>query len=145
MRVTLETCGGTGAFGERLVLDATVPVTVTAPTFVDAADPALTSPGQSLVVFQPPLGNGATWPPLGLATVDYVPSTDPTPVPLAPGEAIPVFTTSGPATILVLPAGATGTVRLHWSDPAVCAATAGTDLSGPDGAVLSLPLAVVAC
>lgn len=143
VRVVVETCGGQGAFGERVAVEGTV--TVTPPMFVDATDPSIVAAGQSLVVFQPPLVAGGVWPALEGATVDYVPTTDPTPVPLRRGEAIPVFTTSGPATILILPADATGTVHLRWKDPAVCSSTAGTELSAADGGVLALPLVIVPC
>ena len=146
VRVTVETCGGQGAYAERVAVDAQVPITVVAPTYVDPDDPEQTSRGQSVVVFTPPRPGGAPWPPLATAAVELVPSTDPTrPVLLRDAGGPEVFTTSGPATVLVVPEGAMGAIRVRWTDPASCATTTSGDLAGEDGSVLSLPLAVAVC
>ena len=146
VRVTLETCGAQGAYGERVALDADVPITVTAPTFVDADDPTLVARGQSVVVFQPPRADGVAWPALEGAQAQLVPQTMPTtPLPLLMGPGPAVFTTSGPAMVLIVPEGATGAITLRWPEGPTCAATVAGDLIDPDGLVLSLPLTPTSC
>ena len=146
VRVTLETCGAQGAYGERVALDADVPITVTAPTFVDADDPTLVARGQSVVVFQPPRADGVAWPALEGAQAHLVPQTMPTtPVPLLIGPGPVVYTTSGPAMVLVVPEGATGAITLRWPEGPTCAATVTGDLVDPDGRVRSLPLTPTSC
>jgi hypothetical protein len=146
VRVTLETCGASGAYGERVALDADVPITVTAPTFVDADDPTLVARGQSVVVFQPPRADGVAWPALEAALAALVPQTVPTtPVPLVVGPGPIVYTTSGPAMVLVVPEGATGAITLRWPDGPSCASTVTGDLVDPEGRVPSLPLTPSSC
>ncbi|MHB1137474.1 MAG: hypothetical protein ACYC2O_00870 [Microthrixaceae bacterium] len=146
VQVTVETCGGQGAYGERVTLTTATPITVLAPDFVDADDPTLVVPGQSVVVFTPALPQDEPWPPLSSAVVELVTMIDPDhPVLLRDVTGPVVFTTSGPATVLVVPQGSAGTIRVRWSEPTRCATTASGDLAGPDGSVLSLPLASAPC
>ena len=146
VQVTVETCGGQGAHGERVSLTAEVPIQVLAPDFVDPDDPALVSRGRSVVVFTPPRADAEPWPALSGARLELVTTIDPAhPVVLRDLSGPVVYTTSGPATVLVVPEGAAGTIRARWSDPLRCATTASGDLEGEDGAVLALPLTTIAC
>lgn len=148
--VVVETCDGQGAYSERIELTATV--TVEAPLLVDPAAPTGAGvPGRAVVVFQPSTAQGITWAPLDRATAEYLPATAPgTPLlvgaPAGPTDPpVAIFTTSGPATVLVVPANASGVIRLRWSDPVVCASTTGPELLGNAGTALSLPLAIASC
>lgn len=130
VQVTLTTCDGRGPFAERVTLDA--PITVTDPRLGDApaaAVVATSSPGQP----EPP--------PLDSATAELVPQGTPE-EPFAIPAREPVLdqrTATGPATVLRLPTGAVGTVRLTWSGSA-CVATATVDLGSPSTAVPVLVL-----
>ena len=143
--VVLETCDGRGAYSERVEL--TAEIIVEPPVFLDPADPGATgTPGRPVVVFQPPVFGGVAWPLLERSIAEYVPADAPgTPIRLAGGSPVAIYTTSGPATVLVLPADAAGAIRLRWTDPGSCASTTGADLLGGNGGVRSLPLSGVAC
>lgn len=133
VRIVLTTCGGEGAYAERRTVETAV--TVDAAT-IDG------SPAVAVVAVAPRTADGLPVLPgldAALATLEPTDPSSPT-VDLAPRTPLLVqFGTSGPATVLRLPAGAIGTLRLRWpSSP--CESTSAVDLSGPlDGApVLAL-------
>jgi len=143
VRVVTETCGGVGSHSERVVTTGTV--TVTAPRIADPSLPGQTVPGQTVVVFQPPTA-GALWASLDRAIAEYLPEDEGTAaVALAAGDAVAVFTTSGPATVYVVPVGADGRIRLRWPEPTGCATTARSTFVDDSGAAIALPLTPGAC
>ena len=127
VQLTLTTCGGEGAYAERVTIEGTV--TVTAATVGDAA-------GRTVVAVAPRTASGLpVLPSLDSASAVLDPAD-----PAEPEVALPArepvlfqFGTAGPATVLRLPAGAVGTIRLRWAD-SPCTATVAVDLSGPGDA-----------
>ncbi len=133
VQMTLTTCGGEGAYAERIVVEGIVEVT----------EPVLgDGPGRAVVAVAPRSASGLpVLPPLDGAAAVLVPE-DPTADEVALDPRIPtlaLFSSSGPATVLRLPAGAVGSVRLTWPD-STCTASARVDLSDPAGPTPELAL-----
>jgi hypothetical protein len=124
VRITLTTCGGDGAYAERTTVEGTV--SVAAPT-LDGL------PATAVVVVAPRTANGLpVLPSLDDAEAVFEPS-DTTVAEQALGARTPPllqYATAGPATVLVLPGGAVGTVRLTWPASS-CASTTSVDLGAP--------------
>lgn len=135
VRVTVTTCGGDGAYSESV--STTTSITVGDATMQDG------SAGRAVVAVAPRTANGLpVLPALDAASALLVPAD-----PLDPEQtldprdpALAQFTSSGPATVLVVPATFDGTLRLTW-EGSTCVSTTTV---GPSGAsstpVLTAPL-----
>jgi hypothetical protein len=133
VEMTLTTCGGEGAFAERVTVSTTI---VVSDAVVDGA------PATAVVAVAPRTANGLpVLPSMDAAVARFDPSDPALPdLELDPRAPVLVqFGAAGPATVLRLPRGAEGTLRLTWPD-SPCSSTAEVALGGPtqDGQVLEL-------
>lgn len=113
VRVELRTCGGRGTHGESVVVEA--PIEVEVPRLDGADARAVVATVERSADGLPVLEA------LDVARARYDP-TDPASDPLDIGPRTPTllqYAGRWPATVLVLPAGATGTLELSWG-AAVC-------------------------
>lgn len=116
VQVLVSTCDGVGPYAERVPLSATIVVT----------EPAA-GLERVLVASTPRLGTPVT-PSLDEAVAELVGGDGTITALAARRPLLQQFTSGGPATVLRLPAGAVGTVRLSWPG-SPCTATAAVDLA----------------
>ena len=113
--VTASTCDGRGAYGERVRTTARIEV----------VDPVGGAERAVVALVARPTTDGE--PPLDDAVAEVV-AADSTVTPLADRRpTLAQFTSAGPATVLRVPVGATGALRLTWPGSA-CTASGGIDL-----------------
>ncbi|MEI7886507.1 MAG: hypothetical protein WCJ04_03860 [Actinomycetes bacterium] len=145
LRVTLDTCVGQGAYGERVELSQPItvlPARYSNPNAPDSQD----VPGQTFAVAISLPSGTPSLPALGGSQASYVPTDTASPLlPLRVNQGVEQFTSSGPAAVLVLPLEAAGRIRVVWTNEVLCAETDEFLLVSPGTAVPVLQLRLVAC
>ncbi len=108
VRVTVRSCGGEGAYAETIT--ATTTLVVTEPRLGD-------EPARTVVAVAPRAADGTVPPEVLDDAVATVRSPDPLIAPFVRPPRTPAlaqYGTSGPATVVVVPASAQGTLQLTW-------------------------------